>query len=55
VDDTDLSQAGIQASGDDQRESVYVGAQDGTVRRIQLRSGQNQVWCFDTEEDAVCN
>jgi outer membrane protein assembly factor BamB len=55
VDDTDLSQAGIQASGDDQRESVYVGAQDGTVRRIQLRSGQNQVWCFDTGEDPVCN
>jgi outer membrane protein assembly factor BamB len=55
VDDTTPSQGGIQGSNDNQRESVYVGAQDGTVRRIQVRSGQNQVWCFNTEEDAVCN
>lgn len=54
VDDTALSQAGIQDSGDDQRESVYIGAQDGTVRRIQVKSGQNEVWCFNTEEDSIC-
>jgi outer membrane protein assembly factor BamB len=55
VDDATLSQAGIQDNSDDQRESVYVGAQDGTVRRIEVKSGQNQIWCYDTEEDAVCN
>jgi outer membrane protein assembly factor BamB len=52
---TDSSQSAIQDSPGDQRDSVYVGAEDGTVRRIQVSSGQNQVWCFDTAEDAVCN
>ncbi|HZA22835.1 MAG TPA: PQQ-binding-like beta-propeller repeat protein [Dehalococcoidia bacterium] len=55
VGDPALSQAGIQASGDSQRESVYVGAKDGTVHRIEIKRGQNEIWCFDTEEDAVCN
>jgi outer membrane protein assembly factor BamB len=55
VDEAALSQVGIQDNIDDQRESVYVGAQDGTVRRIEVKSGQDQVWCYDTEEDAVCN
>ena len=55
VDEGSLSRSGIQDTGDDQRESVYIGAQDGTVRRIQVKSGQVLVWCFNTEEDAVCN
>lgn len=55
VDETTLSQTGIQASGDDQRESVFFGAQDGTVRRVQLKSGQTQVWCYDTKADGPCS
>ncbi len=55
VDEEALSRSGIQDGADDQRESVYIGAQDGTVRRIQVKSGQVEVWCFNTEEDAVCN
>jgi outer membrane protein assembly factor BamB len=37
--------APLAASGD----SVYLGAQDGTVRRIQIRDTQIQVWCFSTQ------
>ena len=55
VNEGALSQSGIQDRSDDQRESVYIGAQDGTVRRIQVKSGQVLVWCFNTEEDTVCN
>lgn len=55
VDESALSQTGIQVSGDDQRESIYVGAQDGTVRRIQVKAAQVLVWCFDTEEDRPCS
>lgn len=54
VDDDNLSQTGIQADSDDQRESVFIGTQDNTVRRIQVKSGQTLVWCFNMEEDAVC-
>ncbi len=36
-------------------ESVYVGATDGTVRRVQVRSGINIMWCYDTEENTRCN
>ncbi len=55
VDEASLSQAGIQDGRDDQRESVYVGAQDGTVRRIQVKTAQILVWCYDTEEDEPCS
>ncbi len=35
-------------------DSVYVGSQDKTVRRIEFSSGQRNVWCVDTE-DGRCN
>jgi len=37
--------APLSAWGD----SVYVGAQDSTVRRIQIKEAQTQVWCFRTQ------
>ena len=49
-----LSLTGIQASGGNQQESVFVGAQDGTVSRIQAKSGLINVWCFDTKEETAC-
>ncbi len=54
VDDDNLSLSGIQDGRDDQRESVYIGAQDGTVRRIQVKTAQILVWCYNTEEDEPC-
>ena len=35
-------------------ESVFVGAQDSTVRRIQMKASQIQMWCFHTEENGPC-
>jgi hypothetical protein len=29
-------------------DSVYIGSQDKTVRRIEFSSGQRNVWCVDT-------
>ena len=54
IPDDELSLTGIQASGGNQQESVFVGAQDGTVYRIQAKSGLIKVWCFDTEEEEAC-
>jgi outer membrane protein assembly factor BamB len=34
--------------------SVLVGAQNSTVRRIQITAGQEVVWCFNTERDGPC-
>ncbi|HIN23381.1 MAG TPA: hypothetical protein EYM73_03245 [Dehalococcoidia bacterium] len=34
-------------------DSVYVGSQDKTVRRIEFKSGQRNLWCLHTE-DGVC-
>lgn len=42
--------APLFADGD----SVYVGSQDRTVRRIEFKSGQRNVWCVDTREGG-CN
>ena len=36
-------------------DSVYIGSDDGTVRRVQVRSGINILWCYDTAENARCN
>ncbi len=36
-------------------DSVYVGSDDGTVRRIQVQSGINILWCYDTKENTRCN
>ena len=42
--------APLFAEGD----SVYVGSQDRTVRRIEFRGGQRNVWCLHTR-DGFCN
>ena len=36
-------------------DSVYIGSDDGTVRRIQVQSGINILWCYDTKENTRCN
>ena len=35
-------------------ESVYVGSEDGTVRRVEVKGGQVQMWCWH-HENTVCN
>ena len=40
----------IVAVGD----SVYVGSEDGTVRRVEVKGGQVQMWCWH-HENTVCN
>ena len=42
--------APLFADGD----SVYVGSQDSTVRRIEFKGGQRNVWCLHTR-DGRCN
>ena len=36
-------------------DSVYIGSDDGKVRRVQVRSGINILWCYDTQENTRCN
>lgn len=36
-------------------DSVYIGSDDGTVRRVQVQSGINILWCYDTKENTRCN
>lgn len=35
-------------------DSVYVGSDDGTVRRVQVLSGINILWCYDTAGNTRC-
>jgi outer membrane protein assembly factor BamB len=35
--------------------SVYIGSDDGTVRRVQVVSGINILWCYNTKENNRCN
>jgi len=35
-------------------DSVYVGSQDRTVRRIDFNNGQRNVWCLDTRREGGC-
>ena len=42
--------APLFADGD----SVYIGSQDSTVRRIEFKAGQRNVWCRHTK-DGLCN
>ena len=35
-------------------DSVYVGSQDKTVRRIDFKDGQRNVWCLDTRREGGC-
>ena len=39
----------------DPPDSVYIGSDDGKVRRVQVRSGINIMWCYDTSENTRCN
>jgi outer membrane protein assembly factor BamB len=48
-------QPGISAAGDETLESVFVGATDGSVRRVQIRTARTLIWCFDTREETPCN
>ena len=34
--------------------SVYIGSDDGTVRRVQALSGINIQWCYDTQQNTQC-
>jgi hypothetical protein len=34
--------------------SILVGAQNSTVRRIQITAGQEVLWCFNTERGGPC-
>ena len=36
-------------------DSVYIGSDDGKVRRVQVRSGINILWCYDTDDNTRCN
>ena len=36
-------------------DSVYIGSDDGKVRRVQVRSGINILWCYDTRDNTRCN
>lgn len=36
-------------------DSVYIGSDDGKVRRVQVLSGINIMWCYDTEQNIRCN
>ena len=50
-----LSASGPRApGGSDLPDSVYVGSDDGKVRRVQALSGINILWCYDTGENARC-
>ena len=49
IGDADIK-APLFAVGD----SVYVGSQDKTVRRIDFKGGQRNVWCLDTQGEAGC-
>ena len=35
--------------------SVYVGSQDRTVRRVEFSNGQRNVWCVDTRKGRCIN
>jgi outer membrane protein assembly factor BamB len=48
-------EGGISAASDASLESVFVGATDGSVRRVQIRSARTLIWCFDTREETPCN
>ena len=51
-----LSSWSAAGSGDANRpDSVYIGSDDGTVRRVQVVSGINILWCYDTRENSRCN
>ena len=46
----DRVSAGLPVPAD----SVYIGSDDGTVRRVQVLSGINIQWCYNTQENTQC-
>ena len=36
-------------------DAVFIGSDDGKVRKVQVRSGINILWCYDTQSNARCN
>ena len=49
-----IGDADIKAPLFAERDSVYVGSQDKTVRRIDFKGGQRNVWCLDTRHEGRC-
>ena len=45
----------LSAGITDPPDSVYIGSDDGKVRRVQVRSVINIMWCYDTSENTRCN
>ena len=44
----------IGLGGANEQEVVYVGTDDGKVRRLQVLSGFMPHWCYDTEDNTQC-
>ena len=44
----------ISAGLPEPADSVYIGSDDGTVRRVQVLSGINIQWCYNTQENTQC-
>lgn len=54
VSDDQILGTGLQQSlSEGQKDSVFVGAEDGTIRRIRV-TDTRVLWCFDTEENVDC-
>ena len=50
VSTSNLGQADITAPLFAVGDSVYVGSQDGSVRRVEVKGGQVQMWCWEPED-----
>ena len=45
---------GVGLGGASEQEVVYVGTDDGKVRRLQVLSGFMPHWCYDTQDNVQC-
>ena len=45
---------GVGLGGATEQEVVYVGTDDGKVRRLQVLSGFMPHWCYDTQDNVQC-
>lgn len=50
----ELAGSGANASAGGETEAVFIGSDDGKVRRMQLLSGFRVQWCYDTEAELEC-
>ena len=50
----ELAGSGANASAGGETEAVFIGSDDGKVRRMQLLSGFRVQWCYDTEANLEC-